>query len=91
MGGFLIDNGKELVSPADDDRFKIVRGTGLHDKNGTWVYEGDIAYHTKGLTMAVEYGNYAQFRVVRKGTSWALNGEFLEVIGNIHQNPELVN
>lgn len=61
--------------------------TGLHDKNGKEIYEGDIIEATtksgkKGLRGVVAWEDYGWtvFRPV----------EAFEVIGNIWENPELL-
>ena len=99
-GGWLMDEG---ISRAISTEVGILmQYTGLHDKNGKEIYEGDII---KGLRDAdldysqeitqVEYRGSAFVegyfgRPLDVYTSSYHYGNTLEVIGNIYENPELL-
>ena len=62
--------------------------TGLTDKNGTKIFEGDIIkLEQSGKCYEVKYKSVC-FCI---GINWAISHEpDCEVIGNIHDNPELL-
>jgi uncharacterized phage protein (TIGR01671 family) len=80
----------------ESDAADLMQFTGLQDKNGVDIYEGDILYHKRQGNCKVEYGNkhfdYAGFTLINKDqmTNTLQNPYIYEVIGNIHQNPELL-
>lgn len=70
--------------------------TGLTDKNGKMIFEGDILRYEYGGVCSVEYGRFNctccngvyGWGVTRGGD--IRDCENHEIIGNIHDNPELV-
>ena len=71
--------------------------TGLYDKNGTRIYEGDIVkYGDNILPVVFEQRNgTAYFGLVYSNIETLPFGHYqdllqIEVIGNIHDNPELL-
>ena len=87
--------------PASD--FILMQSTGLKDKNGKEIYEGDIVKYKSGCytyTEEVAYNkNFAGFGVRDANadiifTFWVLAENVdlssLEVIGSIYENPELL-
>jgi len=70
--------------------------TGLKDKNGTEIYEGDIVNHSKQSAIFGEVKYFeGGFVVGVSACDFALMQfncpKFVEVIGNIHENPELLS
>lgn len=80
------------VMPYNDDDFIIEQYTGLKDKNGKEIYEGDIV-EKDGLNYWIKWekGCFVIWRGERY-ISFVIGGHapFCKVIGNINENPELL-
>lgn len=83
------------------EEIELMQSTGLKDKNGVYIFEGDIVVNQYGNVGYVAYlQQEAGFVVVLKKSDYRLGhrntGESYdvttnhEVIGNIHSNPELL-
>lgn len=84
-----------------DGNFKLMQYTGLKDKNGKEIYEGDVLKHDRYSTefkeddvKQVRVKSLQQFFEDRGlytreyGEDW--DAENFEIMGNIYENPELI-
>lgn len=77
-----------------DNKIPLMQFTGLLDKNGKEIYEGDILFWDESNIGWVTF-EHAEFIVGIKNDPGAralcaAREEELEVLGNIHENPELL-
>ena len=85
--GYMYDFVNEVT-----DNLKMMQFTNCFDKNGSEIYEGDIVKNSDGKLFEIQcyFGNFVFFdddEVVYL-TENIVKG--FEVVGNIHQNPELI-
>ncbi|PEZ11844.1 hypothetical protein CN345_32235 [Bacillus thuringiensis] len=76
--------------------FNVMQYTGLKDKNGKEIYEGDILEFSGNVVALgiVKYNeNSATFQACNGNSGWLFGNESgtnIEILGNIYENPELV-
>lgn len=82
-----------------DSETPLMQYTGLKDKNGKEIYQGDIL---KWTSWSLDSGRKANkiSEVIWNAGAWRLSGNEtwvlaiytnIEVIGNIYENPDLIN
>lgn len=77
----------------------LMQSTGLFDKNGKEIFEKDILDYNGRKAIVKWHGSYASFiyefvdELQNRTTEWQplyLSYYHFEIIGNIHENPELL-
>ena len=97
----LYDKAKDKMQTYEVDRETVGQYTGLNDKHGKRIFEGDIVKTSDITHEGVIQIPGESFEIAMRKGCWVMvagedwdfletNHECIQVIGNIHDNPELL-
>lgn len=83
--------------PASPDEIELMQYTGLKDKNGKEIFEGDILFGHAGedfweiVEFDIEEGKWIRRDIwYNSKLDLSENNEFMEIVGNIYENKEML-
>ena len=101
-GQVVVVEQEDVMCPPDYvfvDNLVIMQSTGLKDKNGKEIFEGDILDYNGRKALVRWHGSYASFiyrfvdELQKRNAEWKplyLAYMKCEIIGNIYENPDLL-
>lgn len=90
-GEFYLD-WRDFIDGKTFDGAVLMQSTGLFDKNGVEIFEGDVVevYGEKSLKVFFSHGAFCIDFLTNGTPLHAFGQNQLEVIGNLYEHPELV-
>ena len=70
----------------------VMQFTGLFDKNGQEMYEGDVVKYLQFYPFEIIFGKYEWLlrNHIEERDFYSVNNNEIEIIGNIYSNPDLI-
>ena len=92
---FFSNEDVDCYEHTDFKDIELMQYTGLKDKNGKEIYEGDIVKFLNGIFEVIWCNEKASFMLKNKEYKEFLNFIYennngMEIVGNIYENPELL-
>jgi uncharacterized phage protein (TIGR01671 family) len=91
--GVDLENGN--VAKAKENKVPVMQYIGLKDKNGKQIFENDLVEYNENLYQVEWDEETASFLlqgvIIAELESFPIDEEDLLIIGNIYENPELIN
>ena len=89
--------GDAITFMRNADEIGLMQSTGLYDKNGQEIFEGDILFGHAGedfweiVEFDTEEGRWIRRDIwYNSKLDLSENNELMEIVGNIYENPELL-